>query len=108
MIRDTETAAKLAARQDPDSIPVIIRACGELRSDRAKPVQTSGASFIDLAGACDFDTVFNHPRAYAFYDTSVIDKAPIWAHMESACKALANELGEPTPQTVIRQEIGST
>ena len=51
MIPDADVARALAARQDPNEISLIFRACGEMTGSRDAPVHAPGTSWIDLASA---------------------------------------------------------
>ncbi|MBC7801135.1 MAG: DUF1080 domain-containing protein [Gemmatimonadaceae bacterium] len=106
MIPDADVARRLAARQDPNEISVVFRACGEMRADRSAQVHAPGTSWIDLASPADRDGLFGHARAYVHYaDQSDV---PIWDRMEQACRTLAQAMGGRGLQPVDRHEVGST
>ena len=91
MIPDAEVARELAARQDPNEISLIFRACGEMPGSRDAPVHAPGTNWIDLASAADRDAAFDHARAFVHYADHAA--APIWQRMRDACVALATEMG---------------
>lgn len=91
MIPDADVARELAARQDPNEISLIFRACGEMTGSRAAPVLAAGTSWIDLASPADRDAAFDHARAFVHY--ADLAAAPIWQRMRDACVALATGMG---------------
>ena len=106
MIPDAEVARELAARQDPNEISLIFRACGEMAGSRDAPVHAPGTSWIDLASAADRDAAFDHARAFVHYADQAA--APIWQRMRDACVALATEMGGHGIGPHDPHEIGST
>ena len=106
MIPDADVARELAARQDPNEISLIFRACGEMAGSRDAPVHAPGTSWIDLASAADRDAAFDHARAFVHYADQAA--APIWQRMRDACVALATEMGGRGIAPHDPHEIGST
>ena len=106
MIPDADVARELAARQDPNEISLIFRACGEMSGSRDAPVHAPGTSWIDLASAADRDTAFDHARAFVHYADQAA--APIWQRMRDASAALATEMGGHGITPHDPHEIGST
>jgi choline dehydrogenase-like flavoprotein len=106
MIPDAEVARELAARQDPNEISLIFRACGEMPGRRDAPVHAPGTSWIDLASPADRDAAFDHARAFVHYADQAA--APIWQRMRDACVALATEMGGHGLGPHDPHEVGST
>ena len=106
MIPDAEVARALAARQDPNEISLIFRACGEMTGSRDAPVHAPGTSWIDLASEADRDAAFDHARAFVHYADQAA--APIWQRMRDACVALATEMGGHGIAPHDPHEVGST
>ncbi len=106
MIPDVEVAQRLASTQNPNVINMIIRACGEMRGDRAASVGAPNTNWIDLAGEVDGDPNFDHRRAFVHYADQ--SQSPIWRHMRETAEKLAKKLGALSFPPKDPHEVGST
>ena len=108
-IPDLDFLEHLRANQDPDWIPITLRAIGQMIGHPAAQPGDVKKSWINLSWQNDSRT--GRPRAWVNLDPSDADVAA-WHEMEQATVALANKLaGSPAniqSVSINRNKIGTT
>ena len=114
MIPDLDIQTKIADGFDDKTVSFVLRASGEVIGGRNAPFKDPGFDYIDLAGDADFDSEFNHRRAWVQFkqpDSSHTNDA-IWNDIERTAIAIAKALdGGQVPLDLdiqAKQGVGTT
>jgi hypothetical protein len=98
MVPDLDVQRQIADQFDAEMIALVLRASGEVVGGRnARSEDRNKFDFVDLAGEADFDTEFNHRRAWVQFNQAKKFNIghfenPIWKDIHDTGHAVAEEL----------------
>lgn len=103
MVPDLDVQREIAEEFKADKIRIVLRASGEVRGGRNKPLGNPEFDYIDLAGDADFDQEFSHRRAWVQFNQGNHFNDEIWQDMHDTGHKIAQKLANGG-SLVYRQE----